>query len=86
MVLINFWLILSSFWIFQKIQDDDNEINTSSRRHMMRITYLINWYSPNQLVYPGLIAVALTVSEKKAAALSAPPPPPPPSPPHVEPA
>ena len=30
MFLINFWLILSSFWIFQKIQDGGHEINMAS--------------------------------------------------------
>ena len=30
MFLINFWLILRSFKIFQKIQDGDHEINTAS--------------------------------------------------------
>ena len=30
MFLINFWLILSSFLIFQKIQDGGHEINMAS--------------------------------------------------------
>ena len=45
MFLIKFWLILCSFWIFQKIQDGDHEINMASY-DVMLINNLINWYCP----------------------------------------
>ena len=47
MFLINFWLILSNFRIFQKIQDGGHEINMTSYDVIMLINNLINCYRPN---------------------------------------